>query len=120
MKLPDETEAAIVARYRAGEPMAAVAAAEHVAISTVHRVLRRRGVRARGHGTRQLGHAEYERTIKLYELGYGSTDIGRLLGVSSAAIRARLRAAGHPRRKGGMPPRRLSDSATATETVKGS
>jgi len=120
VKLPAETEAAIVARYRAGASMELVAAAEYVSISTVWRVLDRHGVRSRGHGRPQLGHADYERTIELYELGYGSTDIGRLLGVSSSAIRARLRAAGHPRRKGGTPPRRLTGSATAIGSVKGS
>ena len=120
MKLPAETEAAIVARYRAGESMELVAAAEYVSISTVWRVLDRHGVRSRGHGRRQLEHAEYERTIELYRSGLGGDDVGRLLGITGAAVRQRLRLAGEPRRKGGEPPRRLTDGATATETLKGS
>ena len=109
MKLATETELAIVERYRAGATMAEVAEVEYVSLSTVWRVLRRRGVRARGHGTRQLDHGTYEQTIRLYDSGLGSDDVGRLLGVSGSAVRQRLRLAGHPRRKGGHSPRRLKD-----------
>ena len=110
MKLPADTELAIVDRYRNGATMAAVAAAEHVSVSTVHRVLRRRGVPARGHGRRQLAHARYLETIRLYESGLGGEDVGRLLGITGAAVRQRLRLAGVPRRAGGEPPRRLKRS----------
>lgn len=101
MTLPSVTVEAIIARYRAGETMAAIAAAEFVGLGTVHRVLKRAGVRARGKGNRQLGPADFEATIALYESGLTSDEVGAELGVSGAAIRRRLRDAGHPRRRGG-------------------
>jgi len=102
-KLPEQTELAIVDRYRAGASMAQVAELEHVALTTVHRVLRRRGVRSRGHGTRQLSHDAYERTIALYRMGLTSDEVGRLLGLTGAGVRRRLELAGVPRRKAGAP-----------------
>lgn len=105
--IPAEVEDRIVERYEQGESMQRVADLEFVGLTTVWRVLSRRGVKSRSRARPQLAHSEYIRTIELYQSGYGSEDVGRLLGVTGAAVRQRLRLAGVPRRKGGTPPRRL-------------
>lgn len=108
MKLPVETEETIVCRYRDGATMEQIAAEEFVGLATVCRVLRRHGVESRSRSRPQLAHREYERTIELYESGLSSEDVGRVVGVTGAAVRQRLRLAGVPRRPGGTRSRRVA------------
>ena len=101
MKLPPETEQTVITSYRAGQSLQAAADGAYVSLSTAHRILKRHGIKARSRGKPRLSHREYELTIRLYEAGLSSEEIGPRFGISGAAVRQRLRLAGHPRRKGG-------------------
>ena len=97
MKLPAETEAAIVARYRAGAPMAdGRGGRARGDLDRASRVQAAAACAPAGTARRQLAHGEYERTIELYAPGSASEDVGRLLGITGAAVRQRLRLAGDP------------------------
>jgi hypothetical protein len=101
------TDVDLVARYRAGEICAAIAAATGLSRTTVGGRLRRAGVEMRrggkapGYGRLDLPVAEI---IERYRAGESTVGIGRSLGVSAQAIRERLIEAGIARRGPGPLP----------------
>lgn len=79
-KLPDETEWAIVAEYKAGQTMKQIAARHHIHRVTVSEVLDRTGTTKRPKG---MSPSQVDIAVRLYESGLSLPDFGHFVSLGS-------------------------------------
>jgi len=98
-KLPARDVDRLVELYETGFSLAETARLGHVAPTTAYKYLLERGVEMRPRGGNQnhpstLTTADVLATVRLYEAGYSTVEIGHVLGKSVSTVNYRLRQAG--------------------------
>lgn len=86
-RLPDETERAIVAEYKAGQTMKQIAARHHIHRVTVSEVLDRTGTTKRPKG---MSPSQVDIAVRLYESGLSLASVGTQLKFDAVTIRTML------------------------------